>query len=196
MPSGLVQIDNSTRVPITVSYSHHEIHSGSSFTAQYTITTAATSGHRSGLYLKTPAVKEIHLVASFSCSAAATFSICEAPTIAANVGTHAVTVYNRDRNSSKTSSVFDNATTNAVNKVTTLTEAQIGGDATWATGTVIRTAPLQVGVGPKAAGGTARGVQEYILKSATKYVFLITNTVATANNHYIQVDWYEHTNKT
>ena len=197
MGTGLKRIDKSTRGVITVEYEHHEIHSGSSFTAQYHITTAATDTHRSGLYIKTPSLttKEIHAIVEFSCSAAATFSICEAPTIAANVGTHAVVVYNRDRNSTKASTVYDNATVNAVNKVTTLTEAQIDGDATWATGTVIRTAPLQIGVGPKAAGGDTRGAQEYILKAATKYVFLITNNVATANAHYIQIDWYEHTSK-
>lgn len=195
MGRGFVRIDPSTRAVITVGYEHHEIHSGSSFTARYAVTTAATDGHRSGLYIKTPSDKEVHLVVSFSCSAAGNYSICEAPTIAANIGTHAVAVYNRFRDSTKTSGVYDNATTPAVNKVTTLTEAQIAGDGTWATGTVLSSASLQVGVGPKAAGGEARGTQEYILKASTKYVFLITNTVATANNHLIEIDWYEHNNK-
>ena len=36
------------------------------------------------------------------------------------------------------------------------------------------------------------GTEEYILKANTKYVFLITNTAASANDHLIEIDWYEH----
>ena len=168
------------------------IHQGHSFTGYYTITTAATDGHRSGIYIKTPASKPlIKLIVSFSASTAASFSICEAPTIAANTGTHGVVIYNRYRDSIAQSHVFDNATIPAVNKFTTLTEAQIAGDGTWATGTVIRTEPLEVGAGPKPAGGSSSDTQEYILKKNTAYVFLLTNTVALANTHHILIDWKE-----
>jgi len=193
----LNNLDNLANAIKIIDYDHHEIHGGSSFTAYYTVTTAATDTHRSGLYIKTPAAggKLCHMVVSFSASAAADFSICEAPTIAANIGTHAVVVYNRYRDNAKTSGVLSNATAPVANNYTTLTEAEIAGDGTWATGTVIRTEPLKIGDGPKAAGGTSRGDQEYILKAGTAYVFLITNTAATANTHHILVDWYEHTNK-
>ena len=193
-----MRLDSSTHALEIIDYAHHEIHGGSSFTAHYTITTAATSGHRSGLYIKTPSTasgKKIHLIVEFSASTAADFSICEAPTIAANTGSHAVAIYNRKRDSTKTATVTDNATSPAANKVTTLSEAQIAGDGTWATGTIIRTAPLTAGAGPKPAGGSSRGSQEYILKAATAYVFLITNTAASANAHHILIDWYEHTDK-
>jgi hypothetical protein len=178
---------------VTIDQAHREIHEGDAFTAYYTLTTAASNGVRTGLFFKTPnTTKRIHVVPAFSASAAANFSILEAPTIAANVGTHAVVIYNRDRNSANTSVVSDNATSPAANKVTTLTEAQIAGDGTWALGTVLRTAPLTVGAGPFASStGNDRGSQEFIAKANTKYVFLITNTAASANNHFIVVDWYE-----
>ena len=181
-----------TNTLVTMDLGHHEIHEGDSFTAYYTVTTAATAAHRSGLFIKTPvSPKQVHLVASFASSAAANFSICEAPTIAANVGTAAVAIYNRYRDSTNTSGCYDNATTPAVNKYTTLTEAQIAGDGTWATGTVIRTEPLTLGTAPKPAGGASRDTAEYILKANTKYVFLLTNTTVTANTHFILIDWYE-----
>lgn len=186
------RLDESTRAMLTIDGPHHEIHDCCSFTAYYTITTAATDAHRSGLYLKTGPLIEIHAVISFSASTAGAYSLCEAPTIASNIGTHAVAIYNRDRNSASASTCFDNAATPAVNKYTTLTEAEIAGDVTWATGTIIRTEPLEVGAGPKPAGGAGRDSQEYILKKDTAYVFLITNTVALANTHHILVDWYEH----
>ena len=87
-----VTIDASTRALNTLDYEHHEIHSGSSYTTQYSITTAATDGHRSGIYIYTPASKEIHLIAEFSASSAADYIICEASTIAADTGTDGVVV--------------------------------------------------------------------------------------------------------
>ena len=190
------RLDVITHTLQVIDYAHHEIHGGSSFTAHYSLTTAATDAHRTGLFIKTPATGKLcHLIVSFGASAAATFKICEAPTIAANIGSHAAVIYNRYRDSSTSSGCLDNATTPAAGKFTTLTEAQIAGDVTWAEGTVIRSATMQAGVGPKPAGGESRDAQEYILKANTKYVFLITNVGANANTHNILVDWYEHANK-
>ena len=186
--------DDDVGASVVIDFAHAEIHEGDSFTAFYSRTTAATNGHRSGLYIKTPAApKRCHAIVQFSCSTAATYSICELPTIAANIGTHANVIYNRYRDSNNTSGCFDNATVPAVNKYTTLTEVQIAADVTWGTGTVIRSAPLAVGSGPKPAGGSSRDSQEYILKANTAYVFLITNTTADANVHHILLDWYSHT---
>ena len=191
------QLDNLTTAVKVIDYAHHEIHDGNSFTAQYTITTAATDGHRSGIYIKTPAAggKLVHMTVSFAASTAATYSICEAPTIAANTGTDTSIIYNRYRDNTTTSGCLNNAAVPTANYITTLSQAEIFADATFATGTVLRTAPLTVGAGPKPAGGDSRDTEEYILKAGTAYVFLITNTAASANAHYIQLDWYEHTNK-
>ncbi len=109
---GIVQID----------ISHAQLHEGLSFSAMFSRTTAATNGHRSGLYVKTPASPTAHLVASFATSAAANLTICEAPTIASNIGTHTGTILNRNRNSALTSGLLNNATTPAANKFTTLDE--------------------------------------------------------------------------
>jgi len=189
-----VTLDDLTSALPTLDFPHHEIHEGDSFSCYYTRVTASTNGHRSGLYIKTPiAPAGCHMVAQFSASTAATYSICEAPTIAANIGTHANVIYNRYRDSTNTSGCFSNATIPVVNNFTTLTEVQIAADGTWATGTVIRSAPLSAGTGPKPAGGSTRESQEYILKANTAYVFLLTNTSADANTHHILVDWYEHT---
>jgi hypothetical protein len=191
-----LEIDPINRGLHCIESEHHEIHESTSFTAYYTVTTAATDAHRSGLFIKTPPTDEnterVHMLVSFAASTAANFSICEAPTIAANIGTHTGIIYNRFRDSSRISKCKNNATVPLLGYYTTLTEAQIAADGTWATGTVIRTEPLRVGDAPKPAGGSSRGTQEYILKADTKYVFLITNTAASANTHFILIDWYEH----
>ncbi|KKM23843.1 hypothetical protein LCGC14_1611070 [marine sediment metagenome] len=185
-------IDSSSRHLVALTDGEHEIHDGRAFTAFFAITTAGTNGHRSGIYIKTPATPDIHMLFSGSSSTAANITISEAPTIAANTGTAAGVIFNRKRESANTSSVFDNATTPAENKFTTINESQFAGDGTWNTGTILRQQPLSIGVGPRPAGGDSRDQAEYVLKPNTKYVLLITNTAASANDHLVQLDWYEH----
>lgn len=190
-----IELDSMTNVLRIISDAHHEIHEGDSFTAYYTRTTDSADGHRSGIYIKTPAIMPLcHMIVSFSASTAANYSILEAPTIAVDIGTHSNVIYNRYRDSAKISGCFDNDSPAIVNRFTTLTEDQIDGDITWALGTVLRTEPLEIGSGPKPAGGVSRDTEEYVLAADTIYVFLITNTAASANIHHILIDWYEHTN--
>lgn len=186
-----LRLDHDTHALKVLDIAHGLIHEGKAFTAFFSRTTANTDAHRTGIYIKTPATKEVHLVASFAASAAANLSIHRAPTIAANVGTHTSVIRNRDENSSTASECKNNATTPAAALITTLTETQIAADLTWADGTVIREEPLTAGVGPKPAGGSTRDTQEYILKANTAYVFLLTNVGANANIHHILLDWYE-----
>ena len=143
-----------------IDFPHEEIHEGNSFTAFFTRTTDADNGHRSGIYIKTPADVQIHIVAQFSGRTACIYSLCEAPTIAANTGTHDNVIYNRYRDSPNISGCLDNATVPAANRFTTLTEGEIAVDGTWNTGTLIRSAPLIAGSGPKPAGGSSRDTQE------------------------------------
>ncbi len=185
------RIDPNTHAIETIENEHYEIHGGSSFTAYYTRTTDATDVHRSAIYLLTPVCcPDLHLVIHFSASFAAFFTICEGATIDINTGTNGVTILNRNRNSIKTSKARDNATAHTVNAITTFTEVQIAA-ANFVCGTTIRTEPIIAGGGPKPAGGEYRGVQEYILKRNTPYIFLLTNVGANANVHHIHIDWYE-----
>ena len=187
-------VDGLTTALKVIDYAHHEVHGGSSFHCYFNNTTANSNDDRSGIYIKTPAAggKLVHLIVEFQASTAADMCICEAPTIAANVGTHTGVILNKYRDSIKTSGCFSNATTPLVNRFTTLNEVQIAGDGTWALGLQIMREPLVVGSGPKPAGGSSRGTQEWILKANTAYVFLITNTAASINVHHISLDWYEH----
>jgi len=188
------KIDPITHAFVMVDHPHHKIHQAKTFSAYYTITTAATAGHRSGLYVKTPPKgnSRLHMTISFAASTAAIFQVCRAPTIAAGTGTHLNVPYNHEEDSNNESHIWDNSAIPVRGRYTTLSEAEIAGDGTWATGTVIESAPLAAGDGPKPSGGVGRNVNEWIRKSDTAYVFLITNLTAAANTHYIYCDWYEH----
>ena len=187
-PFGVCRSSNSLSM---IEFGHQEIHEGRSFTAYFQNTTAADPADRSGIFIKTPnSTTLLHLVASFSTSLGATYSICEAPTLTANIGTHTAVIYNRYRDSTTVSTAVNNATTPVAGKITTLIEANFAAGS-WAAGTVLRTASLVAGTGPKPAGGVSRDTEEYILKANTKYVFVITNTTSSATTHTILLDWYE-----
>ena len=175
---------------VTITTPHQTIHRGNSFKLHYSVTTAPTDDHRTGVFLKTPTDKEIHMVASFSVSAAGEFFICEAITIDVNEGTNAVVPLNRNRNSATTSTIYDNATTPAVGKYGTWTETQLG-NGNFSCGTELAYEPLVLGQGPKPSGGSSRDSQEKILKQNTKYLFYTQNIGAAANVHHIWLNWYE-----
>ena len=173
---------------VTITTDHYQVHVGNAFQTHYEFTTAATDDLQTAIYLKTPTDKEIHMVASFSVSHAGEFFICEDITIDANEGTSAA-VYNRNRNSLNTSTVFDNATVPVVNKVTTWTPSQMT-SGNFTCGTEIEHEPLVAAAVPKQAGGNAeRG--EIILKKNTEYLFMDQNIGANANTHHIWLRWYE-----
>ena len=174
---------------VTITTPHQTIHRGHSFKVHYTTTTAATDDHHTAVYLKTPVSGEVHMVASFSVSAAGEFFICEGITIDANEGTSAA-IFNRNRNSSVASTVLDNATVPLVNKVMTWTEAQLAA-GNFTCGTELEYEPLVAGSGPKPAGGVSRGTEEFILKKNTKYLFYTQNIGNSANVHHVWLNWYE-----
>ncbi len=166
--------DEKTKALNTVDYSHHEIHSGSSFTSCHKADVA--NGANLDILVVTPnTTKWSHLTYELEVEAETDVNIYEAPT-ASNNGTP-LAVFNRDRNSSKTAgtTVFHTPT--------------IAGGSE---GTLIRCWHLGSG---KTFGGGDRGTHEIILKQNTKYLIRLTN--ATTGNNYmsVKVDWYEHTNK-
>jgi len=186
--------DGATNALRTISYEHHEIHSGSAFHVGYSVTTASSDDDVTGIMFKTPnTTKWLHLVATFNCSAPAEAIINEAPTLADSGDGADKVVLNRNRNSDTTSTVASLEDTPTVGSVTTMNETQWG-DVGVSAGTELEHEFLAGGSGPKAIGGTARGTQEWVLKKNTIYVFYLQNTGASANAHSISLDWYEHSN--
>jgi len=189
----VLRVDKSTNSLQTIEYAHHEIHSGSSFSAHYSLTTASTDDHRTGIGFTTPAgLKWPHMTIEVTASDPAELFFLEGPTLDADPGTNVV-VYNRNRNSDNEATIGSLEATPTANEITTLTEAQIGA-ATFSGGTELEYMLLAGGGGPKAVGGSARGSQEWILQPSTKYMIYLQNVGANANTHVIHIDWYEHTN--
>ncbi len=190
----LIAKDELTGATLTAEYEHHEIHSGESYASHLDNTTDNTDDHRSAVGFRTPdSEMAMHIVMEIASSSPAEFSLEESPTIDDDAGTEE-TIYNRNRNSPKTSRVRSLQATPVANQVTTFTEGQIAA-ANFVAGTVLDHVQLVGGNGPKAVGGDGRGAQEWNLKKNTKYLLIMQNIGANANLHEIHLDWYEHGSK-
>ena len=166
-----VRIDQSTRAVMTIDYSHHEIHMGSLFilnTYSDNLASAATIN----IVLTTPSSgDEMRMIMEAYSSLAGTFEMYESPTVTAGSGSPAIPL-NHNFNSSSTSGA------------TCRTGMTVTGD-----GTLKYRRRLDYGV---REGLNDRGVNEYILKFNTTYLFRLTSH-ANSNVATIFLTWYEHT---
>lgn len=185
--SGL-HTDKSTNRLVTIEYEHHEIHDGSMFSAHYTQSVTDTND-RSVIAFTTPADKEIHMVVHVAATAAANHYILEGATGTA-AGATDLTVYNKDRNSTKTSLMTSiDGTAGSVSYYSLTTDTAITG------GTELYNEYIGAGKVGRADSGASRGDIEWILKKSTVYDIELKSADANTNEHHVHLDWYEHTNK-
>jgi len=188
------EIDGTTNALRIIEYEHHEIHSGASFTVDYSETTANSDDDRTIIGLTTPdTARWVHVIITITAVEAAEFLIYEAPTFTAGEGTDQA-IYNRNRNSATTSTVLNQDATPEVAKVTTYDETEAVG-LDYSGGTLVEYVLLSAGSGPRQVGGTSRGSQEWVLKQDTSYLFILQNVGASVNTHVINLSWYEHQNR-
>jgi hypothetical protein len=171
-------VDEDTHSLVTIDVPHHEIHEGESFTVSHTVT--GKNDGETGVVVVLTTTKDCHVLFNWAASGAAYAKIFEGPTITDNSGTNGVSVFNRDRNSTNTSTVKDNATSRAFNKV--CTDPTVS-----ATGTVIFT---EFAGAAKAFGGLGRNNNEFILAQNTEYAFVVESDAAGLTLNMI-LDWYE-----
>jgi len=185
--------DKATNALNTISYEHHEIHSGGSYTCHYN-NTCTNTGEMTVIAFNTGnTAKWVHLVAEVSATAAAYFAVYETTSIDNGEGT-ALTIYNRNRNSSNTSTVSTIDATPTVGSASSYDETAAAGANITTTTELVRT---YLGAGQKvtASGGDSRGVAEFVLKQNTQYAFMVVSTTDDDNTHNIVLDFYEHTDK-
>jgi len=176
---------------VSIDFAHDELHEGSSYSVDYSETTASSDDDRTIIGLTTSnTAKWNHVVITITASGAAEFFIYEAPTFTAGQGTDGA-IYNRQRNSSKASTTLNQDAAPERGKVSTYDEAEAV-NLNYSGGTLIDYQLMASGTGPKPVGGTSRGVQEWVLKQNTSYLFIVQNVGASANTHVINLSWYEH----
>ena len=188
-----IRIDASTSVLTSMSYEHHEIHGGSSFSCSYTQTVSDTNDRSIIVFKTATGTKYVHVVVAASATAAAVAKITEAPTVTDNTGA-TLAVYNRNRTGTPAATTVIDISQNpdTAGAATYFTEATMGNVTA---GTMLDSIPLGAGQGPKTIGGTARAVQEWVLAPNTLYAFEVISSTNDDNIHWVELNFYEHTDK-
>jgi len=188
----IVTIDEATGAITIIEYEHYEIHAGSSFQCWYEQTVSDT-GDRTIITFRTPnTARWVHMVPKATSTDLAHASILEAPNVVDDTGAIQV-IYNHDRNSATTSTVWDTSQNPDVQgQATYFTEITMGNVAG---GTEIAHAHLGAGGGPRSFGGGERAIEEWILKQNTLYAFVVESDTNNDNICVIELNWYEHTNE-
>ena len=174
-----------------IDYSHHEAHGGSAYVAFASQITANSDTNMSALTITTAAgTKWLHMFAHASVSGQAWFRIYRGVTIGADAGTSLATAFNRNENSTKTSTIIETKSNPDTTGSAIFWDETDAAGANLTLGTTIIHQEL-LGAG-KNTFAVSRNLGEVILKPDTNYAFVLENEGASANVHNIILDWYEH----
>jgi len=185
-------VDSSTNTLQTISYEHHEIHSGSTFRVQHydDAIPATVSGGELVIAFHVPAGTKLpHMTWEFVHEGNMTMKVLEGITFAGSAGTN-VAPKNSRRDSTTTSILQGKATGTLVSDFVTVGEESA--DSIYSGGTVISLKRNYVSRN-EAASGSRR--QELILKADTSYAFVLDNNETSTQGGQIRLEWYEHTDK-
>ena len=175
-----------------IDFEHHEIHDGDSFVCHYAGEVTNT-GEMTIIAFNTPDTAErVHVVVEYTATAFARALLIEAPSIDVDEGA-ALLIFNRNRNSAKTSRVLSIETVPVANRATSYNEAQAGGaNITINAANTVSEHHIGGGSGPFGTGGGQMQRDEYILKQNTQYAFILEALNDDTNVHNLHVSWYEH----
>lgn len=173
-----VRMDASTNSLQTISYEHHEIHSGSHFTysvidADFDIIDALD------ILIITPNDgKWAHMVFDVQAALDTNVQIWENTAAAGHTSAGALLVYNNNRNSITANTTTINTSNDDAADGTMIFESQFGIDTGNGSNRVV-------------GGGGVRGSEEWVLKQNSKYIFRITSG-SDASVLSVKLSWYEH----
>ncbi len=152
------------------------IHEANAYTAS--VQNEGGTGTKATITFKTPNTSvRMYMILHARCNVEAHYTLGEAPTITGGSGTNFI-VFNRERNSVKTSAMIATATATAGE----LTE-----------GAIVTNLGLGIELrhfGSGKAGGANRGDDEWILKQNTVYV-LEAESEAASSDVTVEMEWYE-----
>ena len=184
-PRQISFIDLATTASVRIDYAHHKIHGGSAFYVMYSVAdlgAMATPDDAITLNVTTPNTTHWgHFQFWATGSAGWRVRLTEAPTGGVATPTGQITILNKNRNSTTTSTFTDGSTAN-----------QVDYDSTLATGGVVLWDQYLEGAGgPKAAGTSGGTRDEMILDQGVEYQLSLYGAAAAPATIYMS--WYENT---
>lgn len=170
------RLDAATHTLQTIDYEHHEIHAGSHFFYYNYDSEVDTAGPKYYRITTPNTTKWSHMTFTLYSEGIGTWELFENPTV--NAAGTAATVFNSNRNSTKTATLIIAYDATSTADGTLL--------ATWRTGSGT-TAPSRI-------GGESSRDKEIILKQNEDYFLKFTPDADNAKVK-AELEWYEHTNK-
>jgi hypothetical protein len=176
----------------TIVFEHHKIHIGDSFVCHYS-NTVTNNGEMTVIAFNTPDTAGwVHVVVEYTATALARALLIEAPSIDLDEGTD-LAVFNRNRNSAKTSGISNIKTVPEANEASSYDEvaAAAANITINAANTVSEHHIGGVAVGPGGTSGSQLQRNEYILKQNTQYAIILEALNNDTGIHNIHASWYE-----
>ena len=172
--AGAGLVDGVTTAAKIIDYAHHEVHGGSAYTVSDTVACDTTTAK---WQVTTPdTTKYAHLIFELSCTGEATYLVTEGSD--RTDGTALAEMNRRRVGTPSTAGVI-------------VTRTPTGGTTDGATTLFSMRNGLTSVAGKNIEGGTARAINEWILKPNTKYVVSVTTYADVLVTCLL--DWYEHT---
>lgn len=181
-----VRCDQITSTLQTITYAHHEIHSGSAFFSTAEDTSMADSETLALAFKTANTTERAHMLIAWSTKAGGLIELLEGPTWTTSTGSQEP-IYNRKRLTSMHSSMLLEDTAGSFSATDNLVlnpTALAGGTAIWEERAWSATGQAQASAG--------RDVAEWVLKPDTQYAVRFTAAGGT-NAGAIALHWYEHT---
>jgi len=188
----ILLMDEMSSSPVSITFPHHKIHNGDSFTTNFTDETLADA-ETIILAFKTATGKEkVHLFAFFSTLVGGSLNIWEGATWTTNTGVVNPIINRRRDENPKSSGMREDLTSTPTFMATgnILSNPTLTGGVVTPTGATSLDKQYAWGERGKIGAGNLRDENEFILKPDTTYAIVFT-AIGASNKAQINLNWYE-----
>jgi len=185
--------DSLTNAMVQISYPHHEVHDGCSFTTVFTDETLADA-ETIVLAFKTPrGTKRIHLLLMFTTLVGGSLNIWQDATWTTTTGVVNPIINRKQEEDTKVSGVTEDLTTTPAFTATgnILSNPTLTGGVVTPAGATSLDKQYAWGEKGKIGAGYLRDENEFILRPDTTYAIVFTS-IGAANKAQVSLNWYEH----
>ena len=193
----ILLMDAMSTSPVSITFPHHKIHNGDSFTTNFTDETLADAETIILAFKTATGTKRVHLFAFFSTLVGGSLNIWEGATWTTNTGVVNPIINRRRDENPKPSGIREDLTTTPAFTATgnILSNPTLTGGVVTPTGATSIDKQYAWGERGKIGAGYLRDENEFPLKPDTTYAIIFT-AIGSSNKAQINMNWYESEDKT
>jgi len=193
----ILLLDAMSGTPVGITFPHHKIHNGDSFTTNFTDETLADAETIILAFKTATGPKRIHLFAFFSTLVGGSLNIWEGATWTTTTGVVNPIINRRRDENPNTSGLLEDLTATPAFTATgnILSNPTLTGGVVTPTSATSLDKQYAWGEKGKIGAGYLRDENEFILKPDTTYAIVFTS-IGASNKAQINLNWYESEDKT